>query len=282
MIAAAREIKRAEELLRGADETRPQVKNNTSTSAITTRPKGRLSIEAGISAAEEALIRTRSIAATLGVALLALVISKPLILLASPAYAILQYFKLNKKRAQRMFSFERDYPALLIALASSVRSGADALEAMSRTQELFTKNSEVRRELETFTINLQSGMKRDEAIRLFASDIPHPDIRLFTTALLLNQREGASLGDCLHRLTRVIRQRQSFRRKTKAAVAMQKLSAVGIVVAFVIIVSMLASMNPDAFKTALSTKLGKALIFSGLGLTTLGAVWMTRLVKTRL
>lgn len=282
MISAASEIKRAEELLRGIDEMRPRAKNERTRSATSTRPKSKLCIEAGVSAQDELRIRTRSIAIALLAALLSLLLSQPLVLFVAPLWVLFQYIKLTRKRAQRLFLFERDYPALLVAVASSVRSGADALEAMSRTQLLFSSDSEVKRELEKFTENIQTGLKRDDAIRLFGADIPHPDIRLFTTALLLNQREGASLGDCLHRLTKVIRQRQSFRRKTKAAVAMQKLSAVGIVVASLIIVAMLAAMNPEAFKTALSTTFGRRLIFSGLALTALGTFWMSRLVKTRL
>ena len=98
----------------------------------------------------------------------------------------------------------------------------------------------------------------------FAETINHPDLNLFRTAFILARREGTSLADCLRRLARVTRQRQSFRRKVKAALAMQKLSAIGIALCTVVIGLIQFLSNPEAINSAMEHPLGSKLLLAGI------------------
>ena len=124
-------------------------------------------------------------------------------------------------------------------------------------------------------------MSAEEVLSRFGSTIKHPDIELFITAMLLNLREGASLSGSLERLTKVIRQRQSFRRKTRAGVAMQRLSAIGISMAFVAILGIQTVTNYDTMKEVLHHPIGKWVLAFGITLLLVGAGLMMRLCKSR-
>jgi tight adherence protein B len=179
-------------------------------------------------------------------------------------------------------TFERDYTALLLSLASSVRTGKDPLTALTQSTDLFPVESPLHAELGRFRAALGEGATEENAIRSFAAGIPHPDIELFRSALIVSRREGSSLGECLHRLVRFTRQRQSFRRKMRAAVAMQRLSSMGIACCAAVIALMQYLANRRGFAEALAHPLGRKALIAGAMLMTAGFSWMALLTRRRL
>jgi Flp pilus assembly protein TadB len=177
-------------------------------------------------------------------------------------------------RKNRIKRVERDLPALLTSVASSVRAGIDPLVALSEAREFLPTDSVLKTELDEFHISLSAGGDEDQLIsRLFRS-VSTPDIELFKGCLRLSRKHGGSLAEPLHRVTRVVRQRQSFRRKTRAALAMHRMSAVGISLCAALIALMQVVMNPDGIQIVLTHSLGSKLLFSGGALIVVGVVWM--------
>jgi Flp pilus assembly protein TadB len=202
-------------------------------------------------------------------------------LLVGGGLSYVEYLTLKRKAAARAHSFEKDYTAMLLSLASAIRTGLDPLAAILQLGKLFSPSSEVYKELATLKANVESGMQEEEAVRRFGSSIAHPDLRLFITAFILARREGSSLSECLQRLARVTRQRQSFRRKIRSAVAMQKLSAIGIGASAVVIGIIQVSSNPEGLKLALAHPIGSKILGFGIFLIGAGIAWMMRLASTR-
>jgi len=177
-------------------------------------------------------------------------------------------------RKKRIKGVERDLPALLTSVASSVRAGIDPLVALSEAREFLPTDSLLKAELEEFHMSLSAGGDEDRLIsRLFRS-ITTPDIELFKGCLRLSRKHGSSLAEPLHRVTRVVRQRQSFRRKTRAALAMHRMSAVGISLCAALIALMQVVMNPDGIQVVLTHSLGSKLLLAGGSLIVVGVVWM--------
>jgi tight adherence protein B len=190
--------------------------------------------------------------------------------------------RLKRKVFVRAESFERDYPALLVALASSVRTGLDPLVALTQSEQLFSPQSEMGKELHAFRLKVEGGYTEEDALASFGASISHPDIPLFRTAFILSRRQGASLGQCMHRLARVTRQRQSFRRKVRSAVAMQKLSALGIGGCAIVIGIIQMISNPTSIAAAWHDPMGQRFLTIGGGLILLGLVWMMNIARSRM
>jgi tight adherence protein B len=189
---------------------------------------------------------------------------------------------LKRAAFERAERFERDYPSMLIAIASSVRTGSDPLIAMQQARNLFAPDTEVHRELEQFAVRVERGDSEESSIRHFGSTIDHPDIALFRAAFLLSRKEGSSLGKCLHRLARVTRNRQSFRRKVRAAVAMQKLSSFGIAGCALLIVGFQAVASQEALVRALEHPLGSRMLGAALCLVLAGLIGMLRMSRAKI
>lgn len=190
------------------------------------------------------------------------------------ALLILQERRVLRQRAR---SVDRDLPALLTSVASSVRAGIDPLVALSEAREFLPVDSALTAELERFHRSLAAGGNEDEVIDRLFRDITTPDIELFKGCLRLSRKHGSSLAEPLHRVTRVVRQRQSFRRKTRAALAMHRMSAVGISLCAALIALMQGFTNPDGIQLALQHSIGSKLLMSGGVLIVIGVGWMMSL-----
>lgn len=185
------------------------------------------------------------------------------------------------KEAKRISSFEQDYPTLLIYLATAIRTGQDPLVALSGAQKMFPMRSVIFSEIEKFTQNIERGRPEDDCLREFGRSVMHPDIALFRTAMILSRKEGSSISTCLQRLAKVTRQRQSFRRKIRSAVALQKVSAYAIAGCTALIGLIQFNANPDVVRNAWSHPAGSRILQLGIFLIIAGIVWMRRLVVSR-
>ncbi len=202
--------------------------------------------------------------------------------LALPA---LHYFferrSLLKKLNQRVEHFESDYTAFLIALSSSVKAGRDPLSALLESERMFSRDSEIQRQIGKMRQSLDRMTSEETAIFQFAGGINNPDISLFRIAFLLARKEGSALSLCLERLARVTRQRQSFRRKVRGAVALQRVSSYGIAAIALLTLSFQMLTNLENFKLALNHPLGMIGLSIGALLITLGLLWMSRIAPAR-
>jgi len=241
-----------------------------------------LLIYAGINQKEARKIQLKLTCLVSAVVFASFIMGNWLIVLLAPAIVFNEYQRLKRKAFARAASFEKDYTALLLSLASGVRTGLDPLSALCASSDLFASDSEIKKELEKLKIQIDDGASEESAVKGFASSINHPDIRLFTTAFILARKEGSSLSECLQRLAKVTRQRQSFRRKVRGAVAMQRLSAFGIGGCTIVIGLIQYTTNPEAMIQAVNHPLGFKTLAIGMGLITFGLVWMLNMSKSKI
>jgi Flp pilus assembly protein TadB len=187
------------------------------------------------------------------------------------------WFRLSLREVRRKHIVERDLPALVTSVASSVRAGVDPLRAICDAQEYFPADSLFTSEVKIFQQRLAAGEDEFDVIEKFLIDDSNSEVELFKQCLLLSRRHGSSLSEPLHRVVRTIRQRQSFKRKTRAALAMHRMSAVGIAGCAIVITGMQLMMNVSGVQTALTSTFGKSLIGGGAALIVLGVVLMLRM-----
>jgi len=180
--------------------------------------------------------------------------------------------RINLKR--RRGAIERDLPALLTAVASSVRAGVDPLKAICDAEEYFPADSPFITEIKLFKQRISEGEDEFETIEGFFADDDHGDVELFKRCIILSRRHGSSLADPLHRIVKVVRQRQSFKRKTRAALAMHRMSAVGIALCAALIAVMQVVMNAKGVALAFQKPAGIALLSVGGALIASGVGWM--------
>lgn len=204
------------------------------------------------------------------------------VLLLVPLWYLLRISKDKNSKFNRTKLFESDYVAFLTSLAASVKTGLDPFSAFLESSRLFPADSVLANELRQSNDLANAGSEEDEVIRQFAKNLDHPDLDLFRHSFILSRRQGSSLGSCLQRLARTTRQRQSFRRKIRAATAMQRLSAFGIVGCTLVIATIQIVSSPEAVRTAVSDPVGIKLLLLGMSLVSCGLAWILSLTRARI
>ena len=192
--------------------------------------------------------------------------------------------KLSAKRGllrskRRRATIERDLPALLTSVASSVRAGIDPLSAIADCDQYLPVDSPFREEARLFRERLKAGEDEFEAIESFLSWDSSSEVELFKRCVVLSRQHGSSLAEPLHRVVRVVRQRQSFKRKTRAALAMHRMSAIGIALCAALIALMQGIMNAKGVAVALTNTAGIVLLSVGGVLIVSGVFWMLSMGK---
>jgi Flp pilus assembly protein TadB len=182
--------------------------------------------------------------------------------------------RLYVRARARRHSIDRDLPALLTSVASSVRAGIDPLQALLEARDYFPSSSVLVEEIGVIKRGIAAGEEENVLVEGFLSSFNHPDGELFKRCLLLSRRHGSSLSEPLHRVTRVVRQRQSFRRKTSAALAMHRMSAMGISVCALFIGAVQVGMNAEGVINAFHHPMGGKFLAGGVAMILIGVVWM--------
>ncbi len=185
---------------------------------------------------------------------------------------LLTYARCKETQCNR--AIERDLPALLTAVASSVRAGIDPLRAIIDAKGYLPAESPFVSEVRLFEQRLARGEDEFEAIEQLLAGAYNADVELFKRCILLSRRHGSSLADPLHRIVRVVRQRQSFKRKTRAALAMHRMSALGIALCAILIAIMQLAMNSRGVAQAVEKTAGVVLLSAGGALIVVGVSWM--------
>lgn len=186
---------------------------------------------------------------------------------------VMYWLRSRKARCSRAL-LERDLPSLLTSIASSVRAGIDPMKALADAAEHYPEESPLRCELSVIRAGLTRGKDEVDLIDSFCSGYQHLDVELFKRCLILSCAHGSSLAEPLHRVTRVVRQRQSFKRKTKAALAMHRMSAVGIAGCAVLIGLMQMTVNKKGIQIAIANPVGVLFLVGGASLVAAGVAWM--------
>jgi Flp pilus assembly protein TadB len=188
----------------------------------------------------------------------------------------------SSRNRRRLREFDAEYPAFLLALATSIRGGSDPLVALLNLQTLFHEKSLLAEELSRFAERFDEGKSEEECIYEFGSSIAHPDLALFRAAMILSRKQGSSISPTLTRLVKVIRTRQSLRRKARAAVVSQRFSCFGILGVALVTTLGLGLIQRNALLDTLYDPRGMLLILAGGGLILVGALLMLQITRERL
>lgn len=187
---------------------------------------------------------------------------------------IVIWFRVSRRAHANRRALDRDLPALLTSVASSVRAGIDPLSALLAAREYLQNDSPLVHEVEKIRSGLGDGAEEETLLESFMTTYASQEGELFKRCLILSRRHGCSLAEPLHRITKVVRQRQSFRRKIKAALAMHRMSAVGIALCAGAMGALQIGTNPAAVEIAMRHPMGGKLLIAGITLILIGLTWM--------
>ncbi|TMA07622.1 MAG: hypothetical protein E6J89_16325 [Deltaproteobacteria bacterium] len=134
-------------------------------------------------------------------------------------------------------------------------------------------------EFSVFMEEMNLGLPIADALMAFQRRIPFQEMRLLSTALMVNREVGGSLAELLNRLSDVIRERFRIERQIKTLTAQNRLSAWVVSSLPPLLAVFMFFAGPDVFGQMLAEPLGQMMLISALVLEIIGIFAFRKLIR---
>jgi tight adherence protein B len=125
------------------------------------------------------------------------------------------------------------------------------------------------------------GGSLDRSFANFCKRVPLPDIRFFSSAVLLQRQTGGNLGEVLGRLSHIIRERFRLKGQIRAVSAHGKLTATILTLLPIATLIGLMIVSPQYLSPLLHDPMGRKLVIAGVTCLLLGNICIRKIVRIR-
>ncbi len=179
-------------------------------------------------------------------------------MVAGSALAIAAYALLQTARGRRSRRIEAQLPGALDMLVGQLRSHRSIGEAVADVAQWIAEplGGECTRVAE----ELRIGVPLPHALERFRGRVPAPAVPAIVTAIVVSERTGANLVECLARQAAAVRTQVAFRHEVSAMTAHAR--ATGATLAFLPlgVAAAMMLLDPGVFEPMTGTTAGRALL----------------------
>ncbi len=198
-------------------------------------------------------------------------------LLLGLLFGFAPFFYVLHKRKQRFGRFEEELPAALDLMVSALRAGHSLVAALGLVGN--ESPEPIGGEFKICCDEQNYGLELRTALDNLVSRVPLQDVRIVTTAILIQKDSGGNLAEVLDKAAYVIRERFRLKRQVRTHTAQGRLT--GWILSFLPIVLgiLLYLVNPDNMSLLWHRSLGIKLLYASAGMTIIGALIIRKIVR---
>lgn len=181
------------------------------------------------------------------------------------------------KRRQRFDRFEQELPQALDLMVSALRAGHSLVSALGLVA---TESPEpIGSEFRLCFDEQNYGLELRTAIKNLVTRVPLQDLRIVTTAILIQKESGGNLAEVLDKAAQVIRERFRLKRQVRVHTAQGRLT--GWILAFlpVVLGIGLYFVNPTTMSLLWTRPEGIKLLYTAATMTVIGALVIRKIVR---
>jgi len=199
--------------------------------------------------------------------------------IAAPAVlVVLPMGRVWLARSRRVRAFDNALPQAIDMMARALRAGhstASALELMTQgaPEPACSEFSEVFRQ-QNF------GMPLRDALMQMLERVPSQDLRVVSTAIIVQRETGGNLVEILDRTVFIIRERQRIKGEIRIQTAQGRLTGWILSALPIIMLALINFVDPGYSKILFTDPTGHMLIWIGLGLIVLGSFFINKIVNS--
>jgi tight adherence protein B len=187
------------------------------------------------------------------------------------------YSVVRFKRNKRLGAFEEMLPEAIDLLGRAIRAGHPLSAGMKMVADE-TKDpiaGEFRRTHEEHRF----GLPFEDALLAMADRVNLIDVRILTTAILIQREVGGNLAEVLDNLASVIRERFKVKRQIRVISAHGRIT--GTVLAFLppSLAAVTLLINRDHLGTLLNDPIGHRMIYTAITLQIVGTLIMRKIIR---
>ena len=181
------------------------------------------------------------------------------------------------KRRQRFNKFEEELPEALNLMVSALRAGHSLVAALGLVGS--ESPEPIGGEFKICCDEQNYGLELRTALDNLVSRVPLQDVRIVTTAILIQKESGGNLAEVLDKTAYVIRERFRLKRQVRIHTAQGRLT--GWILSFLPIVLGIALyfVNPDHMSLLWKREIGVKLMYAAGIMTITGALIIRKIVR---
>jgi tight adherence protein B len=222
------------------------------------------------------LMSTIGLTVALGLATLALTRLWPAAILAASLGAILPYMVVRWRRGKRLYAFEELLPEAIDLLGRAIRAGHPLSAGMKMVADETTEpiSSEFRRTHE----ENRFGLPFEDALLAMADRVSIVDVRILTTAILIQREVGGNLAEVLDNLANVIRMRFTIRRQLRVYTAQGRFSGYVLGILPIAVGAAIYNLNPPYIRLLFTDPFGKLMLLIAVVFQIIGLLWIRKII----
>ena len=193
------------------------------------------------------------------------------------AYLPVMYVK--KRRSSRIAALEAQLPDTLDFLARSMRAGHAFTISLEMVGE--ETHEPLGPEFRALFNEQNLGASLERSFASFGKRVPLPDVRFFSSAVLLQRQTGGNLSEILNRLSHIIRERFRLKGQIKAVSAHGKMTATILTLLPLATLGGLLIMSPGYLDPLLKDALGRKIIAAGIIAQFLGNFFIRKIIRIK-
>lgn len=192
------------------------------------------------------------------------------------AFLLVPYGYLLIMEKQFLAKFDEQLPEAMDLLARTVRSGhsvASGLEIIAGEME-----NPIKSEFRSTVDEMNLGLSLKDTFDNLCTRIPSEDLRFFAISIVIQKETGGNVAEILDRLSRLIRERQQFKRQVRALTAEGRLSAWILIMLPLVMLLYMYFVNYDYVSMLWTEQIGLYMLAGGFFLQLIGAMVIKRIV----
>ena len=215
---------------------------------------------------------------TVGLGLSALFLTRMLIaaVVAAVVGAALPYLVVRFRRNRRLYAFEEMLPEAIDLLARAIRAGHPLTAGMKMVADE-TREPVSSEFLRTHEEN-RFGLPFEDALLAMADRVAIVDMRILTTAILIQREVGGNLAEVLDNLAGIIRMRFTIRRQLRVYTAQGRFSGYVLAILPIATGSAIYSLNPSYTMLLFTHPVGKLMLMTAVVFQIIGFLWIRKIV----
>lgn len=198
---------------------------------------------------------------------------------AAVAGAILPPVIVKSVRKQRLEKFQNQLGETLLILSNTIRAGLTFERALLTIAEGLP--APISEELQRTGGEIQIGTAIETAMDDLAERMQNDDLKLVTSAVLIQKRVGGNLADILEIISDTVKDRIEIKRKVKTLTAQGKMSGQLVGVLPLALIGVITVISPDYIMPLFNTSLGIMLLVIAVVLELAGFIVMAKMTDIK-
>ena len=215
--------------------------------------------------------------ALLGSLLPALLGRPPILGLAlAVVLAAVPWWRLSRRRSQRIRRFETEFPEALDLMCRALRAGHAFATAVKLVGEEVPEP--LGRDFRILFDEMNYGVPVPEALARLAQRVPLPDVSYFVVAVLIQREAGGNLAELLENISSIVRARLKLLGDVRTLSAEGRMSAKILTVLPFAVAVVVNLLNPKFMAVLWTDSTGQTVIGVALLMMCLGILWMRKVI----